>query len=85
MRGCFEAGAVATGCAYEIVEAAPAYAELAPTGGWPRYSAPRWCGWAAPGARRRRGRRPLGSTDMGNVTQLLPGIHPVVGIDAGER
>ena len=28
---------------------------------------------------------PLGSTDMGNVTQLLPGIHPVVGIDAGER
>ena len=26
---------------------------------------------------------PLGSTDMGNVTQLLPGIHPVVAIDAG--
>jgi metal-dependent amidase/aminoacylase/carboxypeptidase family protein len=26
---------------------------------------------------------PLGSTDMGNVTQVIPGIHPVVGIDAG--
>ena len=26
---------------------------------------------------------PLGSTDMGNVTQVMPGIHPVVGIDAG--
>jgi metal-dependent amidase/aminoacylase/carboxypeptidase family protein len=26
---------------------------------------------------------PLGSTDMGNVTQLLPGIHPMVGVDAG--
>jgi metal-dependent amidase/aminoacylase/carboxypeptidase family protein len=26
---------------------------------------------------------PLGSTDMGNVTQVLPGIHPVIGIDAG--
>ena len=25
---------------------------------------------------------PLGSTDMGNVTQLLPGIHPVVGIES---
>jgi hypothetical protein len=25
---------------------------------------------------------PLGSTDMGNVTQLMPGIHPIVGIDA---
>ena len=26
---------------------------------------------------------PLGSTDMGNVTQVMPGIHPIVGIDAG--
>jgi hypothetical protein len=26
---------------------------------------------------------PLGSTDMGNVTQLLPGIHPMVAVDAG--
>jgi len=29
------------------------------------------------------GFRPLGSTDMGNVTNVLPGIHPVVGLDAG--
>ena len=27
--------------------------------------------------------RPLGSTDMGNVTHVLPGIHPVVGLDSG--
>ncbi len=26
---------------------------------------------------------PLGSTDMGNVTQLMPGIHPMVAVDAG--
>ena len=26
---------------------------------------------------------PLGSTDMGNVTKVMPGIHPVVGVDAG--
>ena len=26
---------------------------------------------------------PLGSTDMGNVTQVMPGIHPIVGLDAG--
>ena len=25
----------------------------------------------------------MGSTDMGNVTQRLPGIHPIIGIDAG--
>ena len=28
------------------------------------------------------GTLPLGSTDMGNVTQVMPGIHPVVGVDA---
>jgi len=27
--------------------------------------------------------RPLGSTDMGNVTRVLPGIHPIIGIDSG--
>ncbi|HZQ33843.1 MAG TPA: amidohydrolase, partial [Mycobacterium sp.] len=26
---------------------------------------------------------PVGSTDMGNVTQVMPGIHPIVGVDAG--
>ena len=26
---------------------------------------------------------PLGSTDMGNVTHVMPGIHPIVGLDAG--
>jgi metal-dependent amidase/aminoacylase/carboxypeptidase family protein len=25
----------------------------------------------------------VGSTDMGNVTQVLPGIHPIIAIDAG--
>ncbi|HET7741930.1 MAG TPA: amidohydrolase, partial [Mycobacterium sp.] len=25
---------------------------------------------------------PFGSTDMGNVTQVMPAIHPIVGIDA---
>ncbi len=84
MRACFEAGAVATGCEYEIVEAAPAYAELTPD---------RWLAEVFRAEMVRLGRTPvpaeveaalpLGSTDMGNVTQLMPGIHPVVGIDAG--
>ena len=25
----------------------------------------------------------MGSTDMGNITQVMPGIHPIVGMDAG--
>jgi metal-dependent amidase/aminoacylase/carboxypeptidase family protein len=28
-------------------------------------------------------RLPMGSTDMGNVTHVLPGIHPVIGVEAG--
>ena len=43
----------------------------------------RWCGWAATRCQRTSRRTlPLGSTDMGNVTQVMPGIHPIVGIEA---
>jgi metal-dependent amidase/aminoacylase/carboxypeptidase family protein len=84
MLDCFAAGAVASGCDHEVQQAGPPYAELRPDG------------WMSGEFRRemvRMGRSPvpaeveaampLGSTDMGNVTQLIPGIHPVVGIDAG--
>jgi amidohydrolase len=81
---CFAAGALATGCEYEINEAAPAYAELRPD---------RWLADVCRQEMRRLGREPvpadveaglpLGSTDMGNVTQVLPGIHPIIGVDAG--
>jgi amidohydrolase len=85
MAGCFQAGAVGTGCGYDVAEASPVYRELAPDS------------WLADVFRvemGRLGRRPvpaeleaslpLGSTDMGNVTQVIPAIHPIVGIDAGE-
>lgn len=84
MAGCFEAGARATGCEFTVAEVSPGYAELTPDS------------WLADEFRSqmvRLGRAPvpadveasvpLGSTDMGNVTQVMPGIHPVVGIDAG--
>ena len=84
MANCFPAGALATGCECEIGEASPVYEELRPDP------------WLAAVFREemlRSGRSPvpesveasvpLGSTDMGNVTHMLPGIHPVVGIDAG--
>jgi amidohydrolase len=84
MAGCFLAGAVGTGCDYIVEEAAPPYAELTPD---------RWLAEAFRAEMQRIGRTPLpaeleatlplGSTDMGNVTQVLPGIHPIVGIDAG--
>ncbi|OBK17334.1 amidohydrolase [Mycobacterium asiaticum] len=84
MYACFAAGALAAGCEYEIEEAGPAYAELRPD---------RWLADACRAEMRRLGRQPvpaeieaglpLGSTDMGNVTHVLPGIHPIIGVDAG--
>ncbi|WP_137145598.1 M20 family metallopeptidase [Mycolicibacterium sp. CR10] len=84
MTGCFAAGAVATGCEHVVTETAPAYAELLPDA---------WLSSTLRAEMVRFGRTPipedveasmpLGSTDMGNVTQVMPGIHPIVGIEAG--
>ncbi|MBO0677778.1 M20 family metallopeptidase [Mycolicibacterium sp. S2-37] len=84
IAGCFAAGAVATGCEHTVAEIAPAYAELRPD---------QWLASVFREEMRRVGREPLpadleaalplGSTDMGNITHVIPGIHPVVGIDAG--
>jgi amidohydrolase len=83
MAGCFAAGSVGTGCTHTVTETAPAYAELAPDP---------WLASVFRGEMVRLGRSPvpedvegtlpLGSTDMGNVTQFMPGIHPIVGIEA---
>lgn len=84
MAGCFAAGAVATGCEHQVTETAPPYAELAPDA---------WLSSTLRAEMVRVGRSPvaedveasfpLGSTDMGNVTQVMPGIHPIVGIESG--
>src|SRR5271166_460429 len=84
MFACFAAGALAAGCEYEIDNPAPPYDELKPDP---------WLADICREEMRRLGREPvareveaglpMGSTDMGNVTQLLPGIHPVIGVDAG--
>ncbi len=84
MFACFAAGALAAGCEYEIDQPAPPYAELRPDG---------WLAGVFREEMRRLGREPvapeveaalpMGSTDMGNVTHVLPGIHPVIGVDAG--
>lgn len=83
MADCFLAGAIATGCDHDVASTEPPYLELTPDT------------WLAETFRRellRCGRSPvgedveallpLGSTDMGNVTQIMPGIHPIVGIDS---
>ncbi|CAM3051298.1 amidohydrolase [Skermania piniformis] len=79
---CFLAGAVGAGCTHEIRSVSPTYRELVPDpilaqvyreqiGSLGRRP-------LAPDVERSR---PLGSTDMGNITTVIPGIHPIIGID----
>ncbi|WP_330278311.1 M20 family metallopeptidase [Lentzea sp. NBC_00516] len=85
IRDCFSAGALATGCTHEVVQVSPIYAELTPDP---------WLADAYRRAATELGRRPLspeqeqrekiGSTDMGNVTRVLPAIHPTIAIDCGD-
>jgi amidohydrolase len=83
MSDCFLAGAIATGCGHQVEATEPSYLELTPD---------QWLADVFRSQMVRLGRSPvgveieaafpLGSTDMGNVTQVMPGIHPIVGIDA---
>ncbi|WP_068014515.1 M20 family metallopeptidase [Nocardia mexicana] len=81
---CFEAGALATGCTHEIRTLAPTYTELTPDPALLCAYREQILGMGrVPLAPELEAARPLGSTDMGNVTNVIPGIHPVIGIDAG--
>ncbi|MGF4044513.1 M20 family metallopeptidase [Paenarthrobacter nitroguajacolicus] len=78
IRRCLEAGAHASGCTLSMTPKGNDYAELRQD---PYLSK------AYQEAMRARGRDvafnadPVASTDMGNVSQLVPSIHPVVGYD----
>lgn len=81
---CFEAGALAAGCTHEIRTLAPTYTELTPDPALLAAYREQIVGLGrVPIAPELEAQRPLGSTDMGNVTNVLPGIHPVIGIEAG--
>jgi amidohydrolase len=86
---CFEAGAIATGCKYEITGGDQPYAEMhhdrdlcslyfrngVALGRKFTDPDPR-----EPGFGRSRGM--AGSTDMGNVSLKIPAIHPIIGINS---
>lgn len=81
VQRCFEAGALATGCELTTTPVGPDYADLRPDPGLLalyRTNAealgrtfPETPGSAAVGA----------ATDMGNVSHLVPTIHPMLGLD----
>jgi amidohydrolase len=80
---CFEAGALATGAKIEIVGGDKPYAEMhhdQDMAALYRANAealgrafPNLGEWET---------RPTGSTDMGNVSRVIPSIHPMIGIDS---
>ncbi|ORI18133.1 M20 family metallopeptidase [Rhodococcus sp. 1168] len=83
-HACFQAGAIATGCTHQIRTVSPIYTELTPDP-WltATYRDEVESIGRTPLAPELEGFRPLGSTDMGNVTKVLPGVHPVIGLDSG--
>nr|WP_240952009.1 M20 family metallopeptidase [Rhodococcus sp. BL-253-APC-6A1W] len=83
-EGCFAAGAIATGCTHRIRTVSPPYTELTPDPWLVQAYREEIIGLGrAPLPAEEEGSRPLGSTDMGNVTNVVPGIHPVIGLDSG--
>ena len=81
---CFLAGAVATGCDYSIEHTEPMYDALKPDPWLAEIVRAEMTGLGrSPLDAALESALPLGSTDMGNVTQMLPGIHPMIAVDAG--
>ncbi|MEU6210421.1 M20 family metallopeptidase [Streptomyces sp. NPDC047023] len=83
VRACFEAGALATGAELALETVGNDYADLRqdPDVGRAYRDAARALGReATPTEPNLRG----GSTDMGNVSHLVPTIHPMIGYDCGD-
>ncbi|MFI6096381.1 M20 family metallopeptidase [Lentzea sp. NPDC051213] len=81
VRACFAGAALATGCGHEVV-AEPAYAELVhdPFLVSAYRSAITDLGRTLPPLDVER-TLPTGSTDMGNVSRVIPSLHPSIAID----
>jgi amidohydrolase len=79
IRLCFEAGAIATGTTVSFETRTPPYSEFLPDAGLAnayRQNA------EALGRRFAPAGRGTASTDMGNVSLVMPAIHPTLGIDS---
>ena len=83
VRRCFEAGALATGAQLTITPESKPYAgfrtDERALAAYRRNALDRGRVFADPGV---AGRMNRASTDMGNVSQLVPAIHPYIGVDS---
>lgn len=78
LRRCLEAGAHASGCTLEVTPTGNDYAELRQD---PFLSDAYRKAMEAKGRDVAFSAEPVASTDMGNVSQLVPSIHPLLGYD----
>lgn len=80
---CFAAGALATGCTHTVRELAPTYTELISDDFLARaYRTAITAIGRKPVPPDCEAQYPLGSTDMGNVSRVIPSIHPLIGLDS---
>ncbi|WP_401000746.1 M20 family metallopeptidase [Agromyces sp. GXQ0307] len=83
VRRCFEAGALASGATLTITPESKPYAEFRTDeralAAYRASAIARGRAFADP---RTAGRMNRASTDMGNVSQLVPAIHPYIGLDS---
>ena len=78
VTACFEAGAQATGCRCEHREAFPPYDEMIDNRTMLELYAANVASLGRPAAAPVPDRRVVGSTDMGNVSKVVPAIHPMI-------
>ncbi len=78
VRRCLEGGAHASGCTLQVTPSGNAYAELCQD---PFLSEAYRDAMTARGREVIFSAEPVASTDMGNVSQVVPSIHPMVGYD----
>jgi len=81
---CLEAGASAAGCSMEWELTAPEYSDLRSNGPLVDLYRHNSATLGRPVADPAPGRRVTASTDMGNVSYLVPSIHPMVAVSPPE-
>ena len=81
IRACFEAGALATGCELEVELASPRYSEFAPDELLLRHYEREALAIGRTFPDRDPSTLLSGSTDMANVSLVVPTIHPMLGIE----
>jgi metal-dependent amidase/aminoacylase/carboxypeptidase family protein len=78
VRACLEAGAMAAGCAMELRATGPEYADLRTNPALAELYGANSSALGRPVAVAGPGQKVVVSTDMGNVSHLVPSIHPMI-------